>query len=75
MLAPVVAALNLEEVLLTGPPELLDGPLLEATREFVASACLPATSGTVDLRMARLGEAGILQGAAALVLSGEFGFS
>ncbi|WP_380170527.1 ROK family protein [Kineococcus sp. DHX-1] len=75
VLAPVVAALNLEEVLLTGPPELLDGPLLEATREFVASACLPATSGTVDLRMARLGEAGILQGAAALVLSGEFGFS
>ncbi|MEW1958387.1 ROK family transcriptional regulator [Kineococcus sp. NPDC059986] len=75
VLAPVVAALNLEEVLLTGSDDLLDGPLLEATREFVAGACLPATSGTVRLRMARLGETAVLQGAAALVLSGEFGFS
>ncbi|MEZ0491156.1 ROK family protein [Kineococcus sp. TBRC 1896] len=74
VLAPVVAALNLEEVLLTGPAELLDGPLLDAAREFVAGACLPATSGAVDLRMARLGGDGVLTGAAALVLSGEFGF-
>ena len=75
VLAPVVAALDLEEVILTGPAELLDGPLLEAARETVQTTCLPTEGTAPQVRMAQLGANGVLQGAAALVLSGEFGFS
>ncbi|WP_380157846.1 ROK family protein [Kineococcus sp. R86509] len=75
VLAPIVAALDLEEVILTGPGELLDGPLLEAARETVDATCLPSDAGAPQVRMAELGANGVLQGAAALVLFGEFGFS
>nr|WP_205707440.1 ROK family transcriptional regulator [Kineococcus vitellinus] len=75
VLAPVVAALDLEEVVLVGPADLLDGPLLTAARDTVEATCMPASGGGVRLRMAALGPNGVLQGAAALVLSGEFGFS
>ncbi|WP_432560835.1 ROK family transcriptional regulator [Kineococcus sp. SYSU DK003] len=75
VLAPVVAALDLEEVLLTGPLDLLDGPLLQAAAETVDGTLLPTSGPPVRLRMAALGENGVLQGAAALVLAGEFGFS
>lgn len=75
VLAPVVAALNLQEVLVTGPRELLGGTLLDAARDHVAETCLPATSNGVRIRMAQLDGDGVLKGAAALVLSREFGFS
>ncbi|GAA0314164.1 ROK family transcriptional regulator [Kineococcus aurantiacus] len=75
VLAPVVAALDLEEVLLTGPADLLDGPLLEAAAETVEGTLLPTTGPAVRVRMGALRENGVLQGAAALVLAGEFGFS
>ena len=78
-LAPVVAALDLDEVLLSGPPELLGGPLLDAARETVAASVLQTspTTGTVppQVRLASLDERAVLLGAAALVLSGELGFS
>ncbi|PRY14688.1 ROK family protein [Kineococcus rhizosphaerae] len=75
VLAPVVAALDLEEVLLVGPGDLLDGPLLDAATSTVEGTLLPTTGPSVRLRLGRLGENGVLQGAAALVLAGEFGFS
>lgn len=75
VLAPVVAALDLEEVLLVGPGDLLDGPLLDAATATVEGTLLPTTGPSVRLRLGRLGENGVLQGAAALVLAGEFGFS
>lgn len=75
VLAPVVAALDLEEVILTGPADLLAGPLLDAARETLHETCMPTEGEEPVVRMAELGELGVLQGAAALVLSGEFGFS
>ena len=74
-LAPVVAALDLDEVLLSGPRDLLAGPLLDAARETVRNACMPTATDVPRVRTASLEESAVLRGAAALVLSGELGFS
>ncbi len=72
-LAPVVSALNLAEVLLSGPPELLDGPLAEAALATVRARTMPLLGQDLVLRMGSLDEDGALSGAAALVLSGRLG--
>jgi predicted NBD/HSP70 family sugar kinase len=73
VLAPVVSALNLPEVVLRGPRELLDGPLREAALAALRERTMPVISGTVQLRMTSLDEDGALSGAAVLVLSGQLG--
>ncbi|PZA20809.1 ROK family protein, partial [Modestobacter versicolor] len=73
VLAPVVSAMNLAEVVLSGPRELLDGPLREAALAALQERTMPAISSHVELRMTSLGEDGVLSGAAVLVLSGQLG--
>ncbi|HQY33516.1 ROK family transcriptional regulator [Actinotalea sp.] len=73
VLAPVVSALNLSEVVVSGPPELLDGPLRLAALATLKERTMPAISGGLALRMTTLGEDGALSGAAVLVLSGQLG--
>ena len=72
-LAPVVSALNLSEVVLSGPPELLDGPLRSAALAAVRERTMPVITSDLSLRMTTLGEDGALSGAAVLVLSGQLG--
>lgn len=72
-LAPVVSALNLAEVLLSGPPELLDGPLRDEAFATVQARTMPLVGRDLVLRMGTLDEDGPLSGAAALVLSGQLG--
>jgi predicted NBD/HSP70 family sugar kinase len=74
-LAPVVSALNLSEVLFSGPAELLDGPLRVAALATVQRRTMPAIGADLQLRMASLGEDVTLAGAAVLVLSGQLGVS
>lgn len=73
VLAPVVSALNLVEVVLSGPADLLDGSLRHAALEAIQERTMPVTSRDLQLRMTTLGEAGALSGAAVLVLSGQLG--
>lgn len=73
VLAPVVSALNLSEVVLCGPAELLDGPLREAALATLRERTIPVVSSHVQLRTTSLGEHGALSGAAVLVLSGQLG--
>lgn len=73
VLAPVVSTLNLAEVVLNGPPELLGGPLRDAAFATVAERTMPVASRNLKLRMTTLGEAAPLSGAAVLVLSGQLG--
>ena len=75
VLAPVVSALNLSEVVLSGPRELLDGPLREAALATLRERTMPVVSSSLQLRMTSLGEDGALSGAAVLVLSGQLGVS
>jgi predicted NBD/HSP70 family sugar kinase len=72
-LAPVVSALNLAEILISGPPELLDGPLREAASATIRERTMPVIGERLTLQMATLGEDAALSGAAVLVLSGQLG--
>ena len=75
VLAPVVSALNISEVVVSGPSELLDGPLRAAALATLRERTMPVISGNLQLRMTSLGEDGALSGAAVLVLSGQLGVS
>ncbi|MGO1584121.1 MAG: hypothetical protein ACTHXO_12985, partial [Actinomycetaceae bacterium] len=74
-LAPVVSALNLAEVLVSGPADLLDGPLRESAFETIRSRTMPVIGSGLQVRMATLDEDVVLAGAAVLVLSGQLGVS
>jgi predicted NBD/HSP70 family sugar kinase len=73
VLAPVVSALNLAEIVVSGPPDLLGGSLLEAASAALRERTMPVVSSGLELRMTKLGEDGALSGAAVLVLSGQLG--
>ncbi|MDC7120104.1 ROK family transcriptional regulator [Cellulomonas fimi] len=72
-LAPVVSALDLAEVLLSGPSELLDGPLRESALATLRTRTMPVIGDGLALRMGSLDEDGTLAGATVLVLSGQLG--
>jgi predicted NBD/HSP70 family sugar kinase len=74
-LAPVVAALNLHEVVLAGPPDLLDGELREALDATIRERVMAGSAAGLVVRMSPLGDDVVLVGAAVLVLSGELGVS
>ena len=74
-LAPVVGALNLAEIVLSGPTELLDGVLATATIETLRARTMAEFHGDLTLRMTTLGEDIVMRGAAVMVLSGQLGVS
>lgn len=75
VLAPVVGALNLRELVLSGPPELLDGPLLAAADRTIRERTMPVSSADLVVRTSALTDDVVLVGAAVLVLAGELGVS
>jgi predicted NBD/HSP70 family sugar kinase len=72
-LAPVVSALNLREVVLSGPLDVLDESFRQAALRAVRSRTMPAVGDNVDIRLSALGEDDVLLGAAMLVLDRELG--
>jgi predicted NBD/HSP70 family sugar kinase len=74
-LAPVVGALDLSEIVLSGPSQLLDGPLAEQAVETLRTRTLAAFHDGVRVRMTEQGEDIVLRGAAVMVLSGQLGVS
>nr|WP_244284294.1 ROK family transcriptional regulator [Agromyces badenianii] len=75
VLAPVVGALNLSEVVLSGPAELLDGPLHEATVDTLRTRTMAEHNRDLRLRMTEQAQDIVLRGAAVMVLSGQLGVS
>jgi predicted NBD/HSP70 family sugar kinase len=75
VLAPVVGALNLSEVVLSGPAELLDGALHEATVDTLRMRTMAEHNRDLRLRMTEQAEDVVLRGAAVMVLSGQLGVS
>ena len=71
----MVSALDLSEVLLSGPPELLDGALRESALRTIRSRTMPVIGDGLQLRVGSLDEDAALAGAAVLVLSGQLGVS
>jgi len=74
-LAPVVGALDLAEVVLSGPASLLDGPLSRAALDTLRARTMAELHGDLALRGSALGEDIVMRGAAAMVLSGRLGVS
>jgi predicted NBD/HSP70 family sugar kinase len=74
-LAPVVGTLNIHELVLSGPAELLDGPLREAVDRTIRERTMPVSSAGLVVRTSNLGEDVVLVGASVLVLAGQLGVS
>jgi predicted NBD/HSP70 family sugar kinase len=74
-LAPVVATLNLHELVLSGPGAYLDGPLLDATARTIRERTMPVTGEELVVRTSALGQDVVLVGAAVLVMAGRLGVS
>ncbi|GAA5038661.1 ROK family protein [Microbacterium fluvii] len=74
-LAPVVGALDVSEIVLSGPEELLGGPLAGATAETLRARTLAEFHDGVRVRMTTQGQDIVLRGAAVMVLSGQLGVS
>lgn len=73
--APVAQALGLQDIVLSGPDELLDGAFRAAVEQTVLSLTRPFGDEPIRVRMSALGHDGVLAGAAALVLDSELGLS
>ena len=74
-LAPVVSTLNLREVVLSGPLDVLDEPSGPPPSTPSRRRTMPAVGEYVDLRFGSLGEDDVLLGAAVLVLERELGIA
>ncbi len=74
-IAPVVGALNLREVVLSGPPDILDGVLLSSAVATLRERTLPEIHGDSELRVTALGRDIVVLGAAVMVLMGQLGVS
>lgn len=74
-LAPVVGALNLDEVVISGPVDLFDGPLTEAAIDTFRARTMAEFHGHLTVRMSELGRDIVMRGSAAMVLSGQLGVS
>jgi len=74
-LAPIVGALNLSEVVLSGPDELLAGPLIDAVRETLRNRTMAGFHSDVTIRMTSQGRDIVLRGCVVMVLSAQLGVS
>ncbi|QIK63912.1 ROK family transcriptional regulator [Leucobacter viscericola] len=74
-LAPVVGVLNLAEVVLAGPPELVEGTLAEATLEILQRRTMSDSHSNLVLRTSSQGKDLVLRGATAIVLTEQLGVS
>lgn len=73
-LAPVVAALDLSQVVLAGPRDLLAGDFVEAATRMLHARTLDGVFADVDIRLTEQADI-VLRGAAAMVLSAQLGVS
>lgn len=74
-LAPIVGALDLSEITLSGPADLLGGTLAEAVAETVRTRTLATVPDGLQVRLSTQSEDIVLRGAAVMVLSGRLGVS
>ncbi len=73
-LAPVVATLNLGELVLSGPSDLIE-PLARTSAPMIRDRVMPVSAEHFVVRATTLGDDGVLVGATGLVLAAELGVS
>jgi len=72
-LAPIVSLLDLTQVILGGPADLVAGPLIEACQARVDDTTRVDFRGPAGISHSTLGDDAVLLGAAALVLRRRLG--
>ncbi|MFE1952788.1 ROK family protein [Streptomyces sp. NPDC059524] len=72
-LAPISSVLNLNEIALLGPPDLVEGPFLESAAATVRARTYAPIGAALTMRSLAGDSDLILLGAAGLVLAGELG--
>ena len=72
--APILAALDLSEIVLSGPSDLLAGTLIDAARSTLTARTLEGVFDDLVIRLTAQDDI-VLRGAAVMVLSGELGVS
>jgi predicted NBD/HSP70 family sugar kinase len=75
VLSPIISALNLKEVILSGSTDLIAGPLLESTLATVRHRTMAAVTDGLDMRVTTGDTDLVMLGAAVFVLSAELGVS
>lgn len=75
VLSPIVGALNVPEVVLSGPARLLAGTLATATLDTIRDRTMAAFHSDLVLRLTTLGEDIVMRGAAVMVFSARLGVS
>jgi predicted NBD/HSP70 family sugar kinase len=73
VIAPVISALNLNHVVVTGPRELIEGPLRDATVATIRERTLASVGDALSLRMRDDDADLVLLGGASLMLQTELG--
>ncbi|WP_329499885.1 ROK family transcriptional regulator [Kitasatospora herbaricolor] len=73
VLAPIVSLLNLNEVVLVGPADLVRGPFLQAVKETACARAHSPVSASLEVRSVPDELDLVLLGGACLVQSGELG--
>lgn len=74
-LAPVIGVLDLSEIVIAGPEDLLGGILIETARETIRARTLAQVHDNIQLRMSEQGADIVLRGAAVTVLATQLGVS
>ncbi|MCT9818860.1 ROK family transcriptional regulator [Microbacterium sp. W1N] len=74
-LAPLVGVLDLGEIVLSGPADLLAGTLLDTAAHTVRTRSLARFHDSVRIGLSRHGDDIVLRGAAVMVLSARLGVS
>ena len=74
-LAPIVGALDLAEVVLSGQEQLLGGLIVDVTFETIRSRTMAQFHGHLTVRLTTLGHDIVLRGAAVMVISARLGVS
>lgn len=72
-LAPIVAALDLSEVVLTGPKKLLEGPLANETSKTIIGRVLPETTKNLTIKVNEDTHQLVMLGCTSQVLASLFG--
>ena len=73
-IAPIVAALDLSEIVLSGPADLLAGTLIDAARRTLTARTLDGVFDDLVIRLTAQDDI-VLRGTAVMVLSGQLGVS
>lgn len=72
-LAPVVGTLDIDDIVLSGPVDLLDGPLRDAAVETLRTRTLEPFTTHARVRLSAQGDDVVLRGAFAMVLDARLG--